>query len=96
MAKRKKTPKKKRGTTLRKVIGIVKKPGATYKCLECDNRGPAKEMLISATVGDHEMPNGRVVPGKATVRAPVCRFCHEERMKADGRSEEGTGSPVPQ
>lgn len=87
MAKRKKSerkkPKPKRSeATLRDVLGVVGKPKVTYRCLGCGNEGPPREMLIDVMMGD-----------KVRVKASVCRFCHEERMKKDA-SEQSTGSSV--
>ena len=82
MAKRK--GKRRREASLGDVAQVVKSPKIVYRCLECNTEGHPRDVLVTATVGDHEIPNGRVVPGDVVVRAPVCGNCYKERMKGDG------------
>lgn len=86
MAKRKKPKPKKRKATLGDALGIARKPKLIYRCLGCGNEGHPSKMLVCVMVGDHKVPNSHipVIPGKVVVRAPVCRFCHEERMESNG------------
>ena len=91
MAKRKKSKNKKKSkstvpaatkdASLDDVIGVVRSPAKIYKCLECGHSDYVRYMLTTATVGDHEMPNGRVKPGNIHVKAPVCRRCLEGRQR---------------
>ena len=84
MAKRKKPKQRTREAGLGDALEVAKRPRLIYRCLECGNEGHPRDMLIDVMVGDHTMPNGRVVPGKVIVKAPSCRFCYEQRMENDG------------